>query len=137
MIFEETIILSRTFHEAVSEVKAAFAAVGFGTLTEIDMQATLKAKIDKDIEPYVIIGACNPALASRALDVDPQLGVLLPCNVVVRQFGEDVMVEAMDPGLMASISGVEDIKPIAAEARSLVNDALARLTATPELATGA
>ena len=137
MIFEETIVLSRTFSEAVSEVKAAFAAVGFGILTEIDMQATLKTKIDKDIEPYVIIGACNPNLASRALDVDPQMGVLLPCNVVVRQLGDDVMVEAMDPGLMASISGVEDIKPIAAEARSLVNDALSRLASTPELATGA
>lgn len=136
MIFEETVILSRPFAEAVRDVKAAFAAVGFGTLTEIDLQYTLKSKIDAVIDPYVVIGACNPDLASRALEVDPQIGVLLPCNVVVRQSGEDVIVEAMDPGLMANISGVEGIKPIATEARNLVNDALAQLTATAELTSG-
>ncbi len=133
MIFEESAVLSRTFTEALAEVKAAFASVGFGTLTEIDMQATLKAKIDKDIDPYVIVGACNPKLASRALEIDPQIGVLLPCNVVVRQFGDYVMVEAMDPGLMASITGNDDIAPIAAEARELVSQALSHLMAPPEL----
>ena len=133
MIFEESAVLSRTFTEALAEVKAAFASVGFGTLTEIDMQATLKAKIDKDIDPYVIIGACNPQLASRAIEIDPQIGVLLPCNVVVRQFGDYVMVEAMDPGLMASITGNDDIAPIAAEARELVGQALAHLMDPPEL----
>ena len=136
MIFEETVILSKPFAEAVHDVKAAFAAVGFGTLTEIDMRATLKAKIDEDIEPYVIIGACNPTLASKALKSEPQIGVLLPCNVVVRQSGDDVIVEAMDPGLMASMTGNPDISPIATEARHLINDALSRLTATPELVTG-
>ena len=136
MIFEEAVILSEPFADAVDNVKAALSAVGFGTLTEIDMQATLKAKIDNDIEPMVIIGACNPTLASRALEADPQIGVLLPCNVVVRQFGADVMVEAMDPGLMGTISGIEEIKPIAAEARELMNDALGRLTATAELTSG-
>ena len=137
MIFEEAAVLSRSFNEAVAEVKAAFASVGFGTLTEIDMQATLKAKIDKDIDPYVIIGACNPKLASRALEIDPQIGALLPCNVVVRQFGDYVMVEAMDPGLMASITGNDDIAPIAAEARELVGQALSHLMAPPELQSGA
>jgi uncharacterized protein (DUF302 family) len=136
MIFEEAAILSRPFKEAVQEVKAAFASVGFGTLTEIDMQATLKAKIDKDIDPYLIIGACNPGLASRALEIDPQIGVLLPCNVVVRQFGDYVMVEAMDPALMASITGNDDIAPIAAEARELVSQALSHLMAPPELQSG-
>ena len=129
MIFEETVIMSQPFPNAVNDVKAACAAVGFGTLTEIDMQATLKAKIDKDIEPYVILGVCNPTLASQALDVSSQIGVLLPCNVVVRQSGDDVIVEAMDPGLMATISGNSSVKPIAAEARRLLNDALGRLTA--------
>lgn len=136
MVFEETVILSTPFAEAVDDVKAAFAAVGFGTLTEIDMQATLKAKIGADLDPHVIIGACNPMLANRALQADPQIGVLLPCNVVVRQAGDDVIVEAMDPGLMASISGNEDISPIADEARILVNDALDRLTAKAELTSG-
>jgi uncharacterized protein (DUF302 family) len=117
-------------------VKAAFGAVGFGTLTEIDMQNTLKVKIDKDIDRHVIIGVCNPNLASRALEAEPQIGVLLPCNVVVRQSGDDVIVEAMDPGLMASMTGNDDMAPIAAEARTLVNNALGRLTANAELPAG-
>lgn len=79
MIFEEVVALSKPFDEAVEAVKHALAAEGFGTLTEINMQQTLKAKIDKDIAPYVIIGACNPTLASRALELEPQIGVLLRC----------------------------------------------------------
>ena len=129
MIFEEVVALSKPFDEAVAEVKAALAAEGFGTLTEIDMQQTLREKIDKDIEPYVIIGACNPNLASRALEVEPQVGVLLPCNVVVRQADDRVLVEALDPNLMASITENDAMVPIAAQARTLINNALARLTA--------
>jgi uncharacterized protein (DUF302 family) len=78
----------------------------------------------------VIVGACNPDLASRALDANPQIGVLLPCNVVVRASGDDVLVEAMDPGLMSTISGIEGLQPIAAEAREKIAHALARLTTT-------
>ena len=136
MIFEETVILSKPFAEAVQAVKASLAAVGFGVLTEVDLQATLKAKINSDIEPHIIIGACNPSLAARALAVDPQIGVLLPCNVVVRQSGPNVIVEAMDPGLMSKVSGNSDIAPIAAEARNLMNDALGRVTANAELTSG-
>jgi uncharacterized protein (DUF302 family) len=136
MIFEETVALSKPFDEVVAEVKAALAAEGFGTLTEIDMQATLKAKIGKHIEPYVIIGACNPTLASRALELEPRIGVLLPCNVVVRASGSEVLVEAADPGLMVTLTDEEEIKPLAAHARDLLNAALARLTAPPALATG-
>lgn len=127
MIVEQAVVISKPFDEAVSSVKEAFAAEGFGTLTEIDLQATLKAKIDKDIDRYVIIGACNPNLAGQAVDVVPQIGVLLPCNVVVRESEGDVIVEAMDPGLMASVTGNPDVAPIADEARRLVNNALARL----------
>jgi len=136
VIFEETVVLSRAFGQATADVKAALAAVGFGTLTEIDMQATLDAKIGKQIDPYVIVGACNPHLASRALDADPQIGVLLPCNVVVRQSGDDVIVEAMDPGLMASMTANKALAAIAAEARELLNDALSRLSAPAQLAPG-
>ena len=136
MIFEETIILSRPFLDAVDDVKEALGAAGFGTLTEIDMRATLIEKINADIGPYIIFGACNPLLANRALDIDPQIGVLLPCNVVVRQPDENVIVEAMDPGLMASVSGVDDIAPIAAEARNLVNEALGKLASTAALGSG-
>lgn len=127
MIFEQTVVLSRPFAEVLDEVKAAFAAEGFGTLTEIDMQATLKAKIGKEMDRYVIVGACNPELASRALDVVPNIGVLLPCNVVVREVDGDVVVEAMDPGLMSNISGSEGLEPMAADARELISKALGRL----------
>jgi uncharacterized protein (DUF302 family) len=133
VIFEETVVLSKVFSEVIDEVKAAFGAVGFGVLTEIDMQATLQAKTGDDIGPYVIVGACNPQLAGRALAIEPQVGVLLPCNVVVRQTGEHVTVEAMDPGLMATMSNNDDLAPIATEARALINQALGRLSATPEL----
>lgn len=127
MIFEEAVVLSEPFDSALERVKEAFAAEGFGTLTEIDLQATLKTKIDMDMPRHVIVGACNPHLAGRALEALPQIGVLLPCNVCVRETDQGVLVEAMDPGLMASISGAEAIAPVAAEARRLINNALARL----------
>lgn len=127
MVFEETVVLSLPFDRVLADVKEAFAAEGFGTLTEIDMQSTMKQKVDKDIDRYVIVGACNPHLAARALDALPQIGVLLPCNVVVREADGAVTVEAMDPGLMATMTGNEEIEPIASEARRLVGNALQRL----------
>ena len=130
MIFEETVVLDVPFDEALARTKEAFAAEGFGTLTEIDVQATLAGKIGKEMDAYVIVGACNPELASRALDAEAQIGVLLPCNVVVRQAGRDVVVEAMDPGLMATIVGSESIRPIADEARRLVGNAMERLSSS-------
>ena len=136
MILSEAVILSKPFDDVVARVKAEYAAVGFGTLTEIDMQKTLKAKLDQDMDAYVIIGACNPTLASRALDVEPQIGVLLPCNVIVRQTGDTVTVEAMDPGLMGSMTNNEDMAKIGAEARELVNTALERLMTPSELESG-
>lgn len=127
MVFEETIVVSVPFDEALARTKEAFAAEGFGTLTEIDVQATLKDKTGKEMGRYVIVGACNPQLAGRALDVEPQVGVLLPCNVVVRQSDSGVVIEAMDPGVMATMVGSEAIRPIADEARLLVGNALERL----------
>ena len=94
------------------------------------MQATLADKIGKEMDSYVIVGACNPTLAGRALDAEPQIGVLLPCNVVVRQSGGGVVVEAMDPGLMATIVGTDSLRPVADEARRLVGNALERLGTT-------
>lgn len=127
MIFEEALVLDQPFDDVVSNVKTAFAAEGFGVLTEIDLQATLQAKIGKSIGRHIIIGACNPHLAGRAVDVEPQISVLLPCNVVVRETESGVFVEAMDPGLMAKLATNDGLKPIADEARQLVNNALARL----------
>jgi uncharacterized protein (DUF302 family) len=128
MVFEETVVLSIPFAEALVATKGALAAHGFGVLTEIDMQQTLKAKVDKDMDAYVILGACNPKLASAALDVEPHVGVLLPCNVVVREVDGTVHVDALDPGLMVSMTSRDELAPIAAEARRLMGEALASLT---------
>jgi len=130
VVFEETVVLSLPFDDVLSAVKAALAEQGFGALTEIDLQATLRAKVGKEMERYVIVGACNPKLASRALDVERQIGVLLPCNVVVREVRAGVAVEAMDPGLMATVAGTDSVGPIAEEARGLMAAALERLAAT-------
>lgn len=125
MVFEETVVLNLQFDEALAATRAALAEQGFGVLTEIDMQQTLKAKVDKDMDRYVILGACNPKLASAALDVEPNIGVLLPCNVVVREVGDGkVQVDALDPGLMASMTGADGLGPVAEEARRLVGNAL-------------
>jgi uncharacterized protein (DUF302 family) len=127
MVYEETVVLDMPFDEVLAAVKTAFAESGFGTLTEIDLQQTLHAKVGKEMDRYVIIGACNPHLASAALDAEPLIGVLLPCNVVVRQVDDRVFVDAMDPGLMASMTGRPELEPVAAEARELVNTALRKV----------
>ncbi|MDH3752926.1 MAG: DUF302 domain-containing protein [Acidimicrobiia bacterium] len=128
MIYEEVVVLAMPFDQALERVKWALAEEGFGTLTEIDLQATFEAKIGKRIDRYVILGACNPHLAARALDAEPQLGVLLPCNVVVRETDGGVTVEAMDPGMMATLVERDEIQPIADDARRHIGNALAALT---------
>ena len=101
--------LKSTFEEAVERTTRALADQGFGVLTKIDVKATLKQKLGADMEDYLILGACNPTLAHRALDVVRQIGQLLPCNVVVRTDpdgqGDTVLVEAMDPQLMIQVTG--------------------------------
>lgn len=89
---------------------------GFGTLTEIDVRQTLKDKLDVDVDPQLIIGACNPQLAHRALELDPRIATLLPCNVVVRTDNGRTIVEALDPGMMADVSGTEGLRDVAAAA---------------------
>ena len=127
MIFEESLVLSGSFDDVVPLVKEAFAAEGFGTLSEIDVQATLLGAIDELIEPYVILGMCNPELASRALATVPEIGVLLPCNVVVRETEYGVAVDAMDPALMPEIAGVPELAPLADDARERINRAFTQL----------
>ena len=134
MVYEESVILTLPFDDVLRLVKESFAAEGFGTLTEIDMQQTLLAKVGKQMDHYVIVGACNPRLASAALDAEPLVGVLLPCNVVVREEAGKVHVDAKDPGLMGSMTGNKQLQPIAAEARQLVNAALALVSAAEEAA---
>ncbi|MBC7299707.1 MULTISPECIES: DUF302 domain-containing protein [Nocardia] len=118
------------FDDAVDAVRAALAEQGFGVLTDIDMAATLKAKLDHDMEDYRILGACNPPLAHRAVDIDRQIGLLLPCNVVVRRDPDDpglIRVEAMNPELMVEVTGDPQLRPVAAEATTRLTAALAAL----------
>ena len=110
--------LDLTVDEAETKVRAALSAEGFGVLTEIDVTATMKAKLDVDIAPYRILGACNPPLAHAALQADADIGLLLPCNVVVYESPEGTVVAAMEPGLMAQMSSSPELAAIAAEARA-------------------
>jgi uncharacterized protein (DUF302 family) len=103
--------------EARPMVEAALKAEGFGVLTEIDVAATMQAKLGIDGTPYLILGACNPPLAHRALEAEPTTGALLPCNVVIREHGGETIVEAMDPGAVLGIVHSAAIEPIAREAR--------------------
>ena len=110
-------------------VEAALKAEGFGVLTVIDVQATMKARLGVDQPPFLILGACNPPLAHRALDADPSVGVLLPCNVVLREDGPQTIVEAMDPLAVLGIIQVPAIRSIALEAKARLEGAIARLAA--------
>ena len=112
------------FAEAVARVREALKAQGFGVLTEIDVQATLRDKLGQDMEDYLILGACNPPLAHRALDTDRRIGLLLPCNVVVRTAGGETIIEALNPQLMADVTGQPSLKPVADEATSRIRAAL-------------
>ncbi|GAA5028633.1 DUF302 domain-containing protein [Terrabacter aeriphilus] len=102
--------------------------MGFGVLTEIDLAATLKTKLDVDIAPQVILGACRPPLAHAALQAEPSIGVLLPCNVVVRAVGAGrTIVEAMDPATMVELTGNDQLAEVAADARERLSRALKAL----------
>ena len=117
------------FADTVKAVRGALAEQGFGVLTEIDVTATLKTKLDHDMEPYLILGACNPPLARQALDVDRAIGLLLPCNVVVRADGDGTLVQALDPATMVELTGLPDLAPVAADAARRLDAALSSLGA--------
>lgn len=106
------------FESAVEAATRALATEGFGVLTEIDVAATLKKKLQLDIPPYKILGACNPEFASQALALEPQIGALLPCNVVVRQDRDGTIVEFMDPDAVLGLVQEPKIGEIAAEVRA-------------------
>jgi len=110
-------------------VEAALRAEGFGILTEIDVQATMKAKLGVDRAPYLILGACNPPLANRALEADPSVGALLPCNVVLREDGAEIVVEAMDPMAALGIVDTPGVRAVAEEAKARLARAIDTLEA--------
>jgi len=117
------------YDQAVERVTAALQAEGFGILTEIDVKATLKKKLDLDFRRYVILGACNPPLAHRALSAELDVGLLLPCNVIVYEDGDGSVVSAADPGAMMDVSGNPELSPVAREARERLERAIRSLEA--------
>lgn len=122
--------VEKPFDETVTALREALSEQGFGILTEIDMAATLKAKLDVDIPPQVILGACNPPLAHRALQAEESIGLLLPCNVVVRSTGYTrTVVEALDPQIMVGVTDNEALRPVADDAAGRLRAALATLDA--------
>jgi len=119
--------VAKPFAEAVAAVKDALKQEGFGVLTEIDVQRTMKEKRGADFPPYVILGACNPVLAEQALRAEPDLGLLLPCNVVVYENEGSCVVEAMDPLPVLGMVQNPALEPIAQEARTRLERALSTL----------
>ena len=118
-----------SFEDAVERVRAQLKDAGFGVLCEIDVQATLREKLGVEGEPYLILGACNPPLAHQALRAEPELGVLLPCNVVVFQLGGETHISAIDPERMLSIVGNDELSPVAAEVKSRLGAVVERAAA--------
>ena len=128
MNYAKTITLDIPYAEAVPKVKEAFKDQGFGTLTEIDVKATLADKIGKDLEDLIILGACNPDLAGRALDLDRTIALLLPCNVVVRAGADGVtIVDALDPTVLSQLNDTPGLAEIAADAGRRIDAALEAL----------
>jgi uncharacterized protein (DUF302 family) len=121
--------LSSSYDDAVARVREALMAEGFGVLTEIDVKATLEKKLGVTREPYVILGACNPVLANQALTAEAEVGLLLPCNVVVRSAGAVTIVEAMDPAAAMGIVTNPAIQDVAEQAKAKLMRALESLPA--------
>jgi uncharacterized protein (DUF302 family) len=132
MDYAMTVRTSASFAEASGIIRDALKAQGFGVLTEIDVQATVREKLGEEFEQYVILGACNPPLAHRALSADRTIGLLLPCNVVVREGSDGTIVEALDPRAIADIAGLPAVGEIADEAAWRLRAALSVLPAAPD-----
>ena len=116
------------FKTVVGRTRAALSDQGFGVLTEIDVKATLKKKIDADINNYLILGACNPHMAHKAMEIEPRVGAMLPCNVIVRTTGENsIVVSAIDPlASMASIDN-DELKSVAGQVKSMLETVVANI----------
>jgi uncharacterized protein (DUF302 family) len=122
-----TITTAERFSETVAKVRDALRDQGFGVLTEIDVRATMHDKLGAEMEDYVILGACNPPLAHRALAADRSIGLLLPCNVVVRAGQGETVVEAMDPQVMTQVADEPALADVAEEAAARLRAALAAI----------
>jgi uncharacterized protein (DUF302 family) len=127
MGYGNSVTVDTPFTETLARVRDEWKAEGFGVLTEIDVTATLREKLGEHVEEYVILGACNPPLAHRALSVDRSIGLLLPCNVVVRASRDGTVVEALDPGIMVNLSNEADLQEIADDAAARLRRVLERV----------
>ena len=116
-----------SFEDAVERTRQALADQGFGVLTEIDAKATMKKKLDVEMEPYLILGACNPRMAHKAIGMEPRVGAMLPCNVILRQVGNAAEVSAINP--VASMMAIEndELKRLAGQVRDLLSNAIERI----------
>ncbi len=116
----DRLITDASFEEIDQRTRAALQDKGFGVLTEIDVKATMKKKLDKDMDDYRILGACNPNMAYRAIGMEPTVGAMLPCNVILRGTGNGVQVSAIDP--VASMQAIdnEQLKAVAGEVRGML-----------------
>lgn len=128
MDYQRSITVDLPYAEAVDRTRQALADQGFGVLTEIDVQATLRDELDLNMESYLILGACNPELAHQALEVDRSIGVLLPCNVVVSSRGDGSAVQILEPQMMASVTGLAALQPGADEASRRLQSVLDSLS---------
>lgn len=127
MNYEMSRTIDRPFDEVNADVRAALVEQGFGIVSEIDMQATFHNKINEEIEPLLILGACNPKFAFKAFGVEPSIGLLLPCNVVLRKTAEGVVVEMINPAMMVDVTGNAEMGEIAGEVSEKLSVALASL----------
>ena len=117
-------LVAAPYERVVARVREALKAEGFGIVTEMDVQATMKEKLGLDMRPYVILGACNPVFASQVLAADPELGLLLPCNVLVYETDEGTRVSAVDPEMMLQMAGSPPVAAIAADVKERLGRAV-------------
>ena len=129
MSYGNTVTVDAPYADTVQRVRDELKAEGFGVLTEIDVSATLREKLGEQMEDYVILGACNPPLAHQALQSDRSIGLLLPCNVVVRATSAGTLVEALDPQIMVGLSDNADLKSVADDAAARLERVLGRVAA--------
>lgn len=129
MSYGNHITTTAPFAETLARVRDELKAEGFGVLTEIDLRATMQEKLGEEIEDYVILGACNPPLAHRAIEADRSVGLLLPCNVVVRAGLDGATVEALDPQIMVQLSDAADLAAVADDAGARLARVLERVAA--------
>ncbi len=120
----DRIIADADFDAVDDRLRNALAENGFGVLTEIDVAATMKKKLDADMPPYRILGACNPQMAYKAIGIEPRVGAMLPCNVILRQVGKDVEISAIDPEASMQAIDNADLKAVAAQVRDMLKTAV-------------